>query len=136
MLQIDIIDMIKTADGDFSYIGHFFDHHSRYNVLFPLKTKDAAHVVRKLCRHVFGHFGLPKILYSTMPRDFVDGIIHWIKQLWSTDLPVINGDPGNKKAMPFVEQRQRTMMALIDTFRMKHPNSNEWASWLPCIQCE
>ena len=128
--------MIKNPDGAFSYIGHFFDHHTKFSILFPLKTRDAVYVARKLCRHVFGHCGLPRILYSNMPRDYIDELIRWILQFWATDLPIINGDPGNTKASQFIQQRQRTIAVLIDTFRMKDVNSNEWATWLPCIQCE
>ena len=128
--------MSKNPDGPFSFIGHFLDHHTKYNVLFPLKMRDSAHVARKICRHVIGHFGLPKIIYSNMARDYVDELIHEILQLWSTNMPIINGDPGNGKALQFSQQRQRTIMTLIETLRRKENNSNAWATWLPCIQCE
>lgn len=128
--------MTKAPDKSFSYIGHFFDHHTKYNILFPLKTKDSLHVGRKLCRHVFGHFGLPKILYSNMPRGYVDDLISWVSQLWSDDKSIINGDPENKNALPFIEQRQKTILVLIQTFRTKQSDSNDWVAWLPCIQCE
>ena len=128
--------MIKNPDGAFNYIGHFFDHLTKYSVLFALKSKDAVYVARKICRHVISHFGMPKIIYSNMPRDYIDDLIHGILQLWSTDIPIINGDPGNKKAVQFIQQRQRTIMVLIETLDRKHGNSNAWSTWLPCIQCE
>ena len=128
--------MTKNPDGAFSYIGHFFDHHTKYNVLFPLKKKEAAYVARKICRHIIGHFGLPKIIYSSMPRDYIDQLISEILTVWSTDVPIINGDPGNTKALQFIKHRQRTIMILIETLSRKQGNSNAWATWLPCIQCE
>lgn len=36
-VQVDLIDMRHSPDGDFSYIGHFMDHFSKFHVLFPLK---------------------------------------------------------------------------------------------------
>ena len=128
--------MTKNPDGAFLYIGHFFDHHTKYNVLFPLKKKDASYVARKICRHIIGHFGLPKIIYSSMPRDYIDQLICEILIVWSTDMPIINGDPGNTKALQFIKQRQRTIMILIETLSRKQGNSNAWATWLSCIQCE
>ena len=128
--------MTKSADRAFSYIGHFFDHHTKYNVLFPLKTREPVYVAKKLCRHVFGHFGLPRIIYSNMTREYIDDLTHWIIHFWSTDVPIINGDPDNKKLLPLIQQRQKTVMILIETIRSKQGNSNNWSSWLPGIQCE
>eukprot|EP00795_Rhopilema_esculentum_P014248 gene14248-5274_t len=131
--QIDIIDMTKNADGAFSYIGHFFDHHTKYNVLFPLKTREPVYVAKKLCRHVFGHFGLPRIIYSNMTREYIDDLTHWIIHFWSTDVPIINGDPDNKKLLPLIQQRQKTVMILIETIRSKQDslNTNEFEQEFP-----
>ena len=128
--------MTKTPDRQFSYIGHFFDHHTKYNILFPLKSSEAVSVAKKFCRHVLGNFGLPRILHSNMDRKYVDDLIHWVVQFWSTDVSIINGDPQNKKALPLIQQRQRTIMILIETIRTRQNDTNSWATWLPGIQCE
>ncbi len=128
--------MMKSPDGQFKYIGHFFDHHTKYNVLFPLKSIEAKYAAQKLCRHVFGYFGLPKIMYSNYGRSYLNELIRWTLHLWSSDAQIISGDPQNKKMQPYLNQRQRTVMILIETIRTKQSNTNSWASWLPGIQCK
>ena len=134
--QIDILDMqsMPDVDGQFSYIGHFVDHHTKYNVLFPLKRTDALYVAKKLCRYVFGHFGLPQVLHSNLGRKYVDEIISWVLQFWSTDAQIINGSPRMRKLTPIIQQRQKTILILIETIRAKQADSTSWSSWLPGIQ--
>lgn len=134
--QIDILDMqaFPDADGQFSYIGHFLDHHTKYNVLFPLKRTDPLYVARKLCRYVLGHFGLPHILHSNLGRKFVDDLITWILQFWSTDAQIVNGNPRLKKMNTLIQQRQKTIMILIETIRAKQGDVSSWSVWLPGIQ--
>ncbi|XP_047136157.1 SCAN domain-containing protein 3 [Hydra vulgaris] len=134
--QIDILDMQSTPDteGNFYFIGHFTDHHTKYNVLFPLKTSDAAYVARKLCRYVLGHFGLPQIMHSNMGRKYVDELITWILQFWSTDAQIINGNPRTKRLASILQQRQRTIMILIETIQSKQIGCPNWSLWLPGIQ--
>ena len=46
-IQIDLIDMKHCPDGDFHYMGHFVDHMTKFNILFPLRDKSADEVGRK-----------------------------------------------------------------------------------------
>lgn len=124
------------AEGNFCYILHFFDHHTKYNVLIPLKRTDAFYVAKKLCRYVFGHFGLPRIIHSNLGRKYVDEMITWILQFWSTDAQILNGNPRFKKMSALIEQRQKTIMMLIETIRGKQTDVSNWSSWLPGIQCK
>ena len=43
-VQIDLTDIRHCTDGEYSHIGHFEDHFSKFNILFPLKTKSADEV--------------------------------------------------------------------------------------------
>ena len=43
-IQIDLIDMRHSPDGDFNYIGHFEDHMTKFHILFPLRDKSAYEV--------------------------------------------------------------------------------------------
>ena len=110
------------VEGQFSYIAHYLDHHTKYNVLIPLKRTDSFYVAKKLCRYVFGHFGLPRIIHSSLGRKYVDDIITWILQLWSTDAQILNGNPRFKKMNALIQQRQKTVMMLIETIRAKQPD--------------
>lgn len=123
-------------DGQFSAIGHFVDHHTKYNVLFPLKRSDSFYVAKKLCRYVFGHFGLPRILHSNMGRKYLDELITWLLQLWSTDAQILNGNPRYKRMNSLIQQRQKTIMILIESIRAKQSDASSWSVWLPGIQCK
>ena len=47
-VQLDLIDMRHDPDGHFKWIGHFMDHFSKYQVIFPLKNKTAQEVEEKI----------------------------------------------------------------------------------------
>lgn len=134
--QIDILDLQNFPDieNNYSYIGHFFDHHTKYNVIFPLKQIDANTVASTLSQHVFGHFGLPTILHSNIGRKFVDELILWVLQFWSTDARIFNGNPKHKNLNVFIQQRQKTIVILIETMKTKQPEFSNWSSLLPGIQ--
>jgi len=74
-IQIDLIDMRHSPDGNFHYIAHFMDHFSKYHVLFPLQTKSASEVARLLEERVLAYFGPPKIFHSDNGREFVNQVM-------------------------------------------------------------
>ena len=43
-IQVDLIDMSASPDGDFHYICHMVDYFSKYRVLFPLKNNSSNEV--------------------------------------------------------------------------------------------
>ena len=90
-LQIDLIDLRKLPDGDFKYIGHTVDHFTKYHILFPLKTKEAAEVAKNLVTKVFSYFGLPTILHSDNGREFVADIIFKVVESWPGKCTLVNG---------------------------------------------
>ena len=47
-IQVDLIDMTATPDGDYVWICHMEDHFSKYHALFPIKNKEAATVARRI----------------------------------------------------------------------------------------
>ena len=48
-VQVDLIDMRHQPDEQFKWICHFRDHYSKFSVLFPLKSKQAAEVAESVC---------------------------------------------------------------------------------------
>lgn len=136
-VQIDIVDMQNIPDFDdkFTFMGHFLDYHTKYNVLFPLKKDNAFCVAEKLCKYVFSNFGIPRIIHSNMGREFIDELISWVLLLWSADAFILNGNPKFKQLNPVVQQRQKTVMGLINTIRKRQLEEKcSWSSWLPGIQ--
>ena len=63
-VQVDLIDMRHSPDSEYNYIGHFMDHFSKFNVLFPLKRKTADEVSYMLLERVLAYLGPPKIFHS------------------------------------------------------------------------
>ena len=47
-VQIDLIDITATPDGDFVWICHMKDHFSKFHMLFPMANKEAPTVARKV----------------------------------------------------------------------------------------
>ena len=65
--QIDIIDLQAEPDGPFKYILNYQDHHTKFLVLKPLKTKCAEEVGDNLI-DIFTMLGSPMILHSDNGR--------------------------------------------------------------------
>ena len=63
-LQIDLIDLRHSKDGEYAYIGHCMDHFTKFHTLFPLKHKSAQEVAEKVKIHYLGYFGPPKKLHT------------------------------------------------------------------------
>ena len=83
-IQIDLIDMRHTPDGEFHYIGHFTDHMSKFHILFPLKSKSAFEVARLIEERVLAYVGPPHISHSDNGRNL---LINFCILCW-TDGPV------------------------------------------------
>ena len=69
-IQIDFIDMRHSPDDEFNWIGHFRDHMSKFNIVFPLKTKSAPEVARLFQERVLTYLGPPYIFHSDNGREF------------------------------------------------------------------
>ncbi len=57
-IQIDLVDMQSLKDGDYKYILNIQDHFTKFNILRPLKSKQAKDVADELL-DVFLLFGAP-----------------------------------------------------------------------------
>ena len=60
-IQIDLIDMSTTPDGEYKWILHIVNHFSKFSSSFALRSKHAVEVAEKLEMWI-GLFGLPHIL--------------------------------------------------------------------------
>ena len=70
-----------------------------------------------------------------MGRGYVDEIIGWILQLWSADAHILNGNPNVKRTNTLIQQRQKTILVLIDAIRARQSDAScNWSAWLPGIQ--
>ena len=72
--QIDLIDVTVDPDGDFKYIGHYIDHFTKFNFLWPQHRKKSVEVARCLIKNVFSVVGLPLILQHDNGKEFCNKV--------------------------------------------------------------
>ena len=65
------------------------DHFTKFNILLPMKSKQAKKVILGLC--VFCVFGLPYILHSDNGREFVNNLIVDTIEAWPGKGKLVNG---------------------------------------------
>ena len=68
-VQIDLIDMTSTPDGEYVWICHMEDHFSKFHMLFAIRNKEAATVARKI-HHWLAILGIFEILQSDNGTEF------------------------------------------------------------------
>ena len=127
--------MTTVSDGEYKWIGHVVDHFSKYHVLFPLKQKQASEVAENLVTKVFCYFGLPYIIHSDRGREFVNKIIEKVVHEWPGECKLVNGKARSPWVQGLVERTNACVEQMI-TAKQLDLQSNEWASWLPEIQCK
>ncbi len=54
--------MSHEPDGEYKWIAHVIDHFSKYNILWPQKTKNMDEFEQGLKERVFSYIGPPNIL--------------------------------------------------------------------------
>ena len=72
--QIDHVDMSRDPDSELKWIGHYIDHFTKFNFLWPQKTKKASEVARNLILNVFSVVGVPLILQHDNGREFCNKV--------------------------------------------------------------
>ena len=113
-IQIDLIDMRHCLDGDFHYIGHFVDHMTNFNILFPLKDKSADEVARMIEERVPAYVGPPHIFHSDNGREFVNQLPHSLLENWSSgNVTFVNDRPRHSQSQGAVERGNRTIKEKI-----------------------
>lgn len=137
-IQVDLIDMRHSPDKDFSYIGHFMDHFSKFHVLFPLKSKTAEEVAMMLEERVLAYFGPPKIFHSDNGREFVNKLIQAMFKRWGGGTTFVSGRPRHPQSQGLVERGNRTVKMKIAAMKIEQKLEDKdagypWASWLPRI---
>ena len=62
-LQMDLIDMRSAPNPrDLHFIFHAMCHFTKYHILIAISRKTQECVAECLTKHVFPHYGLPRIL--------------------------------------------------------------------------
>ena len=109
-IQIDLIDMRHCPEKDFHYIGHFVDHMTKFNILFPLKDKSADEVARMIEERVLAYVGPPHMFHSDNGREFVNKLLHSLLDTWSSgNVTFVNGRSRHSQSQEAVERGNRTI---------------------------
>ena len=137
-IQIDLIDMRHSPDGEFNWIGHFADHMSKFNIIFPCKNKSAAEVARLIEERVLAYVGPPHIFHSDNGREFVNHILQSLLNTWSSNnVTFVSGPPRHSQSQGMVERGNRVIEEKIASMKTDEgfdgKASYPWASWLPRI---
>ena len=137
-IQIDLINMRHSPDGDFHYIGYFVDHMTKFNILFPLKNKSADEIARMIEERVLAYVGPPHIFHSDNGREFVNQLLHSLLETWSNgNVTFINGRPRHSQSQGAVDTGNRTIQEKIAAIKYDEgyagKTSFPWMSWLPRI---
>ena len=130
--------MRHCPDGDYHYIGHFVDHMTKFNILFPLKDKSADEVARMIEERVLAYVGPPHIFHSDNGREFVNQLLHSLLETWSSgNVTFVNGRPRHSQSQGAVERGNRTIQEKIAAIKhdegFSGKSSFPWMSWLPRI---
>ena len=94
--QVDLIDMQSQPDGCFKWICVYQDHLTKYVVVRPHKTKQAAEVAETL-QDIFCLFGAPNILQSDNGREFANQIVTELVKRWP-GCKIVHGKPRHSQS--------------------------------------
>ncbi|CAB4383394.1 unnamed protein product [Rhizophagus irregularis] len=101
-VQMDLIDLLFDADGEYKYICHVRDHFTRFSWARALTSKKAIEVATYLFElfHFLG--SSPTILQSDNEKEFCAGVIKELIEMWPT-VKIINGRPQHLQFQGLVE---------------------------------
>ena len=133
-IQIDLIDMQGSPDGEYKFIGHVADHFSKFHVLFPLKSKTAIEVAKMIEERVLAYLGTPSIFHSDNGREFVNVLIRQLFYSWGGDTTFVNGRPRHSQSQGLVERGNRVIEDRLRKLKAEYGATDfSWASWLPRV---
>jgi hypothetical protein len=129
--QVDLVDFQSTPDGKYKWIMNYQDHSTKFLLLRPLESKKALEVVSKLL-DIFLTFGAPKILQSDNGREFVNCVIHELKDMWPQCV-IVHGRPRHPQTQGSVERSNQDIENMIRAW-MKDNQSKKWSIGLQFVQ--
>lgn len=135
-VQVDLIDMSHSPDGDFHYVGHVMDHFSKFHILFPLQQNTTAEISRQLEERVLAFFGPPKIFHSGNGSEFVNQLICAMFERWGGDVAFVNGHLPHSQSEGLLESATHRVECKIEAMKQKEGLTGDkypWSSWLPRI---
>ena len=99
--QVDLIDMQSQPDGCFKWICVYQDHLTKYVVVRPHITKQAAEVAETL-QDIFCLFGAPNIVQSENGRRFANQIVTELVKRWP-GCKIVHGKPQHSQSQEILQ---------------------------------
>ncbi|XP_003801892.1 SCAN domain-containing protein 3 isoform X1 [Otolemur garnettii] len=129
--QVDLIDMQLNPDGEYKFIMHYQDLHTKLSFLRSLKSKSPKEVAHALL-DIFTIIGVPSVLQSNNGREFSSQIVGELSNIWP-ELKIVHGKPRTCQSQSSTEQTNEDIKKRIFSW-MQTNNSSHWAEFLWFIQ--
>jgi IS30 family transposase len=128
-IAIDLAGPLLTSKQGNNMILVVTDVCTRFTLVRPLKSKMAKDVARTLY-HIIGDFGVPKIIQSDNGKEFVNSIIHEMKELLGIGHRLIS--PYHPEANGTAEAAVKSVKSLLQ--KTIKGNILNWDKYLPTVQ--
>ncbi|XP_012501552.1 PREDICTED: SCAN domain-containing protein 3 [Propithecus coquereli] len=129
--QVDLIDMQLNPDGEYKFIMHYQDLHTKLSFLRSLKSKRPKEIAHALL-DIFTIIGAPSVLQSDNGREFSSQIVSELSNIWP-ELKIVHGKPRTCQNQNSTEQTNEDIKKRIFSW-MQTNNSSHWAEFLWFIQ--
>ncbi|XP_041378301.1 uncharacterized protein LOC121390535 [Gigantopelta aegis] len=133
-IKVNTININCVSSAGFTHIGMVEDQHSKFIVLFPLKSNTPADVARALNNCYLGIFGPPLSFVSDNGHEFMDQVLHELLHLWNgIPLTLINDTSPNISAQDVSDRATIIFDTLSALILEKGDQKCAWHDWLPDI---
>ncbi|KAK3924089.1 KRAB-A domain-containing protein 2 [Frankliniella fusca] len=129
-VQIDLIDMQTSPDGEFRFILVVQDHLTKFIHLTALPHKESLCVAQHVVE-IFLVFGAPSVLQSDNGREFADRIINSLQEMWQ-DLKIVHGTPRHSQIQGSVERANRDILDILIKW-MRDNGTTHWVEGLEFV---
>lgn len=128
-VQMDLIDMRSTPDGQYRWILHIKDHFSRYCMLYPMHDRNGDEVVRHFLEWI-ALLGPPSILQTDNGSEFVNGAIETVAR--QSRIQIIRAQLRRPQTQGLVERANAHVRHMVAKWCRRF-GRRDWASSLPTI---
>ena len=129
LVAIDLVEYRSPSEGN-RFILSVIDHLTRFLILIPIKSKEAAVVVRHLVDRVFSVFGPPETLHSDQGREFENQLVKELQTVFGyKKTRTAAYRPQGNSVLERVHSTVHNMLAMYSNLA-----SDNWAELLSFVQ--
>ncbi|CAF1169193.1 unnamed protein product [Didymodactylos carnosus] len=118
---------VVSADVTYLWILNCVDHFSKFSWAYPLRSKSADEIARRL-KELFFVFGPPRLLHSDNGTEFVATVIVELKQLFP-EMTLVRGRPRHPQSQGCVERASGFLTSALGKW-LSVNNSTNWSEEL------